>query len=207
MPVITKLIFSENHVGVELESGESLRLSYDVCMQYKLSSGMDLSGDLYIEVYEESRRFECRSKALAYLGFRARSVDEMRRYLKKKNFSDRDIDETVEYLKGKGYLDDYEFALLYTKERMKSGKRGKDLIVPDLYRKGLGRKEINKAIKECGADVPDEDAVYQLALKKYESLKNKENPAARVSNYLRQRGFDYNVIKKVLRRLGEEVEE
>lgn len=207
MPVITKLLFNETHVGVELENGENLRLTYDAYTQYKLSSGMDLSGDLYIEVYEESRKFDCRSKGISYLGLRARSVDEMKKYLKKKNFSDRDITDTVEFLKGKGYLNDYEFAKLYTKDRMKSGKRGKDLIVRDLFRKGIGRKEIDKAIKECGADVADEEAVFLLARKKYESVKHKDNPASKVSNYLRQRGFDYDVIKKVLKRLGEEVEE
>lgn len=207
MPVITKLLFNETHVGVELENGENLRLTYDAYTQYKLSSGMDLSGDLYIEVYEESRKFDCRSKGISYLGLRARSVDEMKKYLKKKNFSNRDISDTVEFLKGKGYLNDYEFAKLYTKDRMKSGKRGKDLIVRDLFRKGIGRKEIDKAIKECGADVADEEAVFLLARKKYESVKHKDNPAAKVSNYLRQRGFDYDVIKKVLKRLGEEVEE
>jgi regulatory protein len=207
LPLIIKLLFNDNHVGVDLDNGESMHISYDAYSQYKLASGMDLSGDLYIEVYEESRKYECRMKALSYLGLRARSVDEMREYLKMKKFSDRDINDTVEYLKGKGYLNDYEFAKLYTKDRMKSGKRGKDLIVRDLYRKGLARKEIDKAVKECGADKPDEEVVFQLAQKKYESVKNKENPAMKVSNYLRQRGFDYDVIKKVLKRLGEEVEE
>lgn len=207
MPRITKLLFNENHIGVELESGEKLRVSYDVYSQYKLASGMDLSGDLYMEIYDESRKFECRNNGLSYLGLRARSVDEMKKYLRKKKFSDREIDDAVDYLKGKGYLNDYDFAVLYTKDRMKSGKRGKDLIVRDLYRKGLGRKEIDKVIKECGADVADEVAVFELAQKKYESVKNKDNPAVKVSNYLRQRGFDYDVIKKVLKRLGEEVEE
>ncbi|HPJ34498.1 MAG TPA: RecX family transcriptional regulator [Spirochaetota bacterium] len=207
MPVITKLLFSENHVVVELDGGESLRVSYDVYTGYRLCSGMDLSGDLYMEVYDESRRFECCSRALSYLGLRARSVEEMKRYLRKKNFDERHISEAVEYLKGKGYLNDYGFAILYTKDRMRSGRRGKDLIVRDLYRKGIGRKEIDKAIKECGADKADEEAVYALAKKKYESVKNKENPALKVSNYLRQRGFDYDIIKKVLRRLGEDVEE
>ena len=207
MPVISKLLFNENHVGVELDSGESLRVSYDVYSQYKLASGMDLSGDLYMEVYDESRKFECRSKGFSFLGLRARSVDEMKKYLKKKQFSDRDIDDTVEYLKGKGYLNDYEFAKLYTRDRMKSGKRGKDLIVRDLYRKGVGRKEIDKAVKECGADIPDEEAVFQLAMKKYSSVRDKDHPGMKVSNYLRQRGFNYDTIKKVLKRLDEGVEE
>ncbi len=207
MALIIKLLFNDNYVGVELDNEECLRISYEAYSQYKLASGMDLTGDLYMEIYDESRKFECRNRGLAYLGLRARSIDEMRKYLKKKNFSDRDIDETVDFLKDKKYLNDYEFAKLYTKDRMKSGKRGKDLIVRDLYRKGVERKEIDKAIKECGADKPDEEAVLQLALKKYEAVKNKDNPAVKVSNYLRQRGFDYDIIKKVLKRLGEEIED
>lgn len=206
MPLITKLLFNENHVVVELESGESLRVSYEAYSQYRLSSGLDLAGDLYAEIYNESRKFECMNRGLSYLGVRARSVDEMKKYLKKRNFSDRHIDDTVEYLKGKGYLDDYQFALMYIKERMKSGKRGKDLIVRDLFRKGISRREIDRAVKESGADVIDEEALFQLALKKFESLRDKDNPEIRVANYLRQRGFDYDAIRKILRRLGRDTD-
>ena len=206
MPLITKLLFNENYVVVELESGESLRVSYEAYSQYRLSSGLDLSGDLYAEIYNESRKFECMSRGLSYLAVRARSVDEMKKYLKMRNFSDRHIDETVEYLKGKGYLDDSQFALMYIKDRMKSGKRGKDLIVRDLFRKGISRREIDRAVKESGADVVNEEALFQLALKKFESVRDKDNPEIRVANYLRQRGFDYDAIRKILRRLGRDTD-
>ena len=98
MPVITKLLFRENLVTAELDNGEVLGFSYPVYSQYKLSGGMDISGDLYMELYEESRKTECREKALKYLAVRSRSVDEMEKYLRKKNFTEGHISETVRLL-------------------------------------------------------------------------------------------------------------
>ncbi len=203
MPVIVKLLFKDNLVAAELENGEVLNLTYDVYSQYKLSSGMDVQGDLYTELYEESRRTECRDKALKYLALRSRSVSEMEQYLRKKNFSEAHISEAVSYMKEKGYLDDYEFSKGFVKSKMKSGRYGVDIIIRDLYGKGIHRRTIDRAVKECGAREPDMDKLYSLALKKYNSLKDRENRAARVGNYLRSKGFDYDSIKKVLRMLGD----
>jgi len=206
MAIIIKLFFKENTVGVELDNGEMLNFTYDVYSQYKLETGMDIQGDLYTELYEESKRIECRNKAFQYLAARSRSVEEMARYLRKKNFSEKHITENLEYLKSKGYLNDSDYAAAFVRERLKSGRHGRDIIVRDLYRRGITRRIIDRAVKECGADEPDMDALYSLALKKFNTVKDKENSLVRVGNYLRQRGFDYDSIKKVLRRLGAEEE-
>ena len=204
MPEIVKLLFKDNVVAAELDSGEILNFSYNAYSQYKLSSGMVIEGDLYDELYDESRKTECRDKALKFLAVRSRSVDEMEKYLRKKKFSDSQVAETTGYLKEKGYLDDREFSRGFVKSKMKSGKFGADIIIRDLYRKGIHRKTIDKVMKECGAGEPDMEKLFELALKKYNSLEGRENRAAKVGNYLRGRGFDYESIKKVLRRLGED---
>ena len=207
MPDIIKLIFKDNCVQIELDNSEKIRISYDTYSMYRISSGTSLSSECYIELYEESKKFECMEKAFGQLAVRARSVDELRRYLKRKNFSEKHIEETLDYMKQKGYLNDYSFSMSFVKEKMKSGKSGKDIIVRDLYRKGVGRKIIDKVIRESGADIPDEDSLYELALKKYKSVKDRDNSFIKVSNFLRGRGFDYESINRVLRRIKNDFEE
>lgn len=207
MPDIVKLIFKDNYVQLELDNSERLKISFDAYSMYKLSSGATLTTECYMEIYEESKKFECMEKAFNQLAVRGRSVDEIRQYLKKKNFSEKHIEETLDYLKGKGYLNDYDFSMSFVKAKMKSGKSGKDIIVRDLYRKGIGRKIIDKVIRESGADITDEDTLYGLAIKKYKSVKDKENSFMKVSNFLRGRGFDYDSIGKVLRRIKTDFEE
>ncbi len=207
MPVIIKLTFKDNHVQLELDNSEKLRIFVETYSMYKLSSGTELTAEGYMELYEESKRFECMEKALSHLAVRGRSVDELRQYLKKKNFSGKHIEETLSYLKNKGYLNDYDYSMSLVKTKMKTGKSGKDIIVRDLYRKGIDRKTIDKVIRESGANVTDEDALYELAVKKYNSVKDKENSFVKVSNFLRGRGFDYDSIRKVLRRIKSDFNE
>jgi len=207
MPDIVKLIFKDNYVLLELDNSEKLKISYDAYSMYKVSGGTTLTPEHYTEIFEESRKFECMEKAFSQLAVRGRSVDELRQYLKKKNFSGKHIEETLDYMKEKGYLNDFDFAMSFVKGRIKSGKSGKDIIVRDLYRKGVGRKIIDKVIRESGADVADEDTLYELAVKKYNSVKNKENSFMKVSNFLRGRGFDFESISKVLRRIKKDYEE
>ncbi len=207
MPDIIKLLFKDNYVQMDLDNSEKLKISYDAYTMYKISSGITLSTECYIELYEESKKFECMEKAFNQLAVRGRSVDELRQYLKKKNFSEKHIEETLDYMKQKGYLNDFDFSMSFVKGKMKSGKSGKDIIVRDLYRKGIGRKIIDKVIKESGADIPDEDTLYELAMKKYKSVKDKENSFMKVSNFLRGRGFDYESINRILRRIKNDYEE
>ena len=207
MPDIVKLIFKDNYVQLELDNSEKIKISYDAYGMYKISSGTTLTTECYMELYDESRKFECIEKAFGQLAVRGRSVDELRQYLKKKNFSGKHIEDTINYMKEKGYLNDYDFSMLFVKGRMKSGKSGKDIIVRDLYRKGVGKKIIDKVIRESGADVIDEDALYELAIKKYASVKDKDNSFMKVSNFLRGRGFDYESINRVLRKIKTDFEE
>lgn len=207
MPGIVKLIFKENSVQLELDNSEKLKISYEAYSMYKISSGTELTAECYIELYDESKKFECREKAFSMLAIRARSVDELRQYLKKKNFSEKHIEETLDYMKEKGYLNDFDFSVSFVKERMKNGKSGKDLIARDLYRKGVQRKTVLRAMKESGADITDEEALYELAMKKFMSVKDKENSLMKVSNFLRGRGFDYEAIGRVLKKIKNDYKE
>jgi regulatory protein len=201
MLTIEKLIFKETFVQLILSNSEKLRISYNVYYMYKISGGMSISSEQYMELYDESKKFECMEKALSRLSIRAYSVDELYRSLKKKNFSEKHIEETLEYMKEKDYLNDYSYSMNFVKDRVKSGKYGKNLIVRDLYKKGIHRSIIKKVVKESGADITNDDELYRLAMKKYESIKDKDNALAKVSNYLLNRGFDYESINRVLRQI------
>ena len=205
MLTIEKLIFKETFVQLVLSNSEKLKISYEVYYMYKISGDMPLSSEQYVELYDESKKFECMEKALSRLSARAYSVDELRRSLKKKDFSEKHIEETLDYMKEKGYLNDYSYSMNFAKDKVKSGKYGKNLIVRDLYKKGIDRNIIKKAIKESGANCTDEDELYKLAMKKYLSVKDKDNPLVKVSNYLLHRGFDYEAVNKVLRLIKSEI--
>ena len=84
MAIIEKIIYGEHSIRLELANGESLKLPYSAVSDYSLRSGMDITGEVYLGIYNDSLKFSCLQKGLAYLSGRSRSTHEMRVYLKKK---------------------------------------------------------------------------------------------------------------------------
>ena len=205
MAAIQKIIYGEHSIKLELDNGESLKLPYSVVSDYSLSSGIDITGEVYLKIYDESLKFSCMQKGLSYLSGRSRSAHEMRVYLKKKAFSNEHIESVIIRLTERGYLNDYEFALSFIKNRISMKKYGMEKIKRDLYLKGIDRNIIDETLEECNARAVDEDALYSLAQKKYYAVKDKKNSYMKTAAFLKSRGFDYDSIRKVLARVIKEM--
>jgi len=146
--------------------------------------------------------------ALDYLALRDRSEREIREYLRRKKYTDSEIEETIEKLKSYGYLNDEKFARSFAASRFSSG-RSSLFIRRELIKKGISPDLISRAIKDTKPDLPGEiNIAAQLVSKKYRptlpltpELKN------RIISFLARRGYEWEIIRKVLFRLGEEIPE
>jgi len=200
MPKIQKISINSN-VLVFLDSGETLRISYESYSNHNLQSNMEIDQELYLKLSDESCYLNCLYKALSYLGRSSKSIAQMRIYLTKKGFPEKIIQQTIEYLMEKNYLNDYNFALHYIKNKIASGKKGALVIKSELIKKGVNRHIIEEALQESNAYDVDMDALYEMALKKYKSIKDKDNAYGKIFSFLINRGFDYRAISSVLQKL------
>ena len=201
MHVIDRIVYGEHHITVYLATNEKFNLFYGGELIKGLSSKAEITKEQYENLFIEDRKFKCRSKAFKYISIRNRSQFEMEQYLKKKEFEEKIINETVEYLYKRDLLDDYKFAVQFVISKMRGKPRGKNLILKDLYKRGIDRKISDKAIDECDANVVDLEMVYEFAFKKYEKVKEKKNPLQKVAYFLSQRGFDSGTVFKILDKL------
>ncbi|SVB94366.1 uncharacterized protein METZ01_LOCUS247220, partial [marine metagenome] len=78
-----------------------------------------------IKSYGKKMRLqEARDSANRLLGFRMRSVFEMKRRLKEKDFDQEEIDHTIQNLINKNLLNDEEFGRAFVKEKVRNKKIG-----------------------------------------------------------------------------------
>ena len=196
-----RIVYGQYHITVYLESNEKFNLFYGNELIKTLSSKSEISHNQYSSLITEDKKFRCRHKAIRYISIRNRSKFEIVNYLKKKEFDEDIIQETINYLNSKKLLNDYEFAIQFVESRLRGKPRGKNLILKDLYKRGIDKNLADKAIVECEADLVDLDIVYEFALKKYNKVKEKQNSIPKVAFYLTQRGFDSNTIFKIINRL------
>lgn len=201
---IEHIITKQTHLTVCFSTGETIRLPIACERMYGLAKGKVIDRPLYQQLKEESEKFMCRRKALDYLSIRNRSTWEIERYLQKKGFGKDPIRETIIFLREAGYINDYDYAVRYINARRSRKTIGKRLLRAELYRRGVDRNIISRALAETGSNIVNADEIYALAVKKANTLKSDQNKMRKIMYFLRQRGFGEDDIRAVVERLKKE---
>jgi regulatory protein len=135
-------------------------------------------------------------KALRFLSYRPRSVNEVRLNLKKHHIDEVNIETIIERLQQNKLVNDAEFAQLWVENRSEFRPRGRRALQMELRQKGLADSEIDQAVS--GLD--EESLAYRAGRKqarKYKELEWKEF-RTKMSAFLARRGFDYAIISSII---------
>jgi regulatory protein len=144
------------------------------------------------------------------LGFRARSVTELRRQLLRKGEPAADVEAALDRLQQQKYLDDADFARQFARTKLLAAGSSRRRIVQELARRGVARELADQALDEVrdSDGVDPETAVRRVAEKKWKTLVRLDDftRRRRLYAFLARRGFDADEIKAVMNTLGEEIE-
>ena len=140
------------------------------------------------------------ARALRYLGYRARSVAEVRNYLRLRGGTDAVVDATIDKLRGFNVIDDETFARNWALSRAQSQGYGPRRIEQELKTKGVVDSVIRAVVKEL-FDQEDEENRARKILEKNFSGENFQEPRTlrRAVAFLQRRGYSANVIFTLLR--------
>jgi regulatory protein len=149
-------------------------------------------------------------RALKLLGFRARSVAELRRQLLRKGEPAADVEAAIARLRDQRYLDDADFARQFARTKLLAAGASRRRIVQELARRGVTRDVADQAIEQLrDADgVDPAAAIRRVAEKKWRSLARFDDftRRRRLYAFLARRGFDPDEIKTVMTALGEAID-
>ncbi|MDX1521486.1 MAG: RecX family transcriptional regulator, partial [Anaerolineae bacterium] len=150
------------------------------------------------------QRNKAYDRALRFLGFRPRSVSEMKKYLANKKFLPDVIEDTIARLTEQQYLDDHAFAQFWLENREQFKPRGQRALRYELRQKGISDQIIDATLTDLNEDELAWAAVERKlnAWKKlpHEALKKK------VIGFLSRRGFNYEVAHSVVQRVQASIE-
>ncbi len=189
-------------VNVYLDGEFAFGLSRIVAAWLKV--GQTLSDEKIADLQAQDAREMAYQRALNFLSYRDRSLDEIRQNLKKHAVPDDIIAETLQRLQTQGFADDARFARLWVENRNTFRPRGRRALAQELRRKGIARETIETVLAE---NTPDEMLAYQAGRKRarrYAALPWEEF-RRKMSGFLARRGFSYAVIAPLLPRLWQEL--
>jgi len=170
-----------------------------------LEVGQELSDEKISTLQKEDEREVVYQKALHFLSFRPRSVQEVRRNLEKKKIPAGLIDETLERLRQGGLIDDEAFTRMWIENRSEFRPRSSSMLRMELVRKGVEAEVIQSVLDE---GVDDESLAFEAARKYAHRLEDLDwqKFRSRLGGFLARRGFSYSTISPLLSKIWKEIQ-
>jgi regulatory protein len=191
-----------NRVNIYLDDQFAFGLSRLVAAW--LSAGQTLSDEKIAVLQIEDAREVAMQKALRFLGYRARSMQEVRANLEKHEIPEAVIDSTLKRLQENGLLNDQEFAQAWVENRNTFRPRSRRALSIELRRKGLDNEIVQKVLDE---NVNEETLALEAARKHVRKVQGLEwqDFRQKLGGFLGRRGFSYDVSAQVIRLIWAEL--
>lgn len=120
-------------------------------------------------------------------------------YLLKKGYDELEVNQTIQQLLELHFLNDDEFARTFTQSRQRKGK-SKRTISFELKLKGIGKEQADEILEGAKGDFKTAFEFIHKRLSQFERLEPEERQK-KIINRLRLRGYDWDTISKVLKKL------
>jgi regulatory protein len=192
-----------NRVNIYLDDQFAFGLSRINAARLKI--GQPLNDEKITSLQEADSREAALQKALRFLGHRPRSIEEVRKNLEKHEIPAEVIDETIARLESEKLIGDVNFAREWVENRSTFRPRGKRALSYELRQKGLSDAIIEEAL---GEEIDEEALALKAARAQARKLKGLEWNKFRekLGGHLGRRGFGFDVIIPVTRRVWEETQ-
>lgn len=138
--------------------------------------------------------------ALMLLGYRERSLREIKIRMRQKGYEEKLVEKVVKYLKDRNLINDKRFTQIWAESRIKKGY-GRWRIQSELEQKGVNREITDEILKDLYSGIDEVQVALDLVEKKRWVSKEPPRLTERVSNLLRRRGFSFEVISNVVEKI------
>lgn len=195
---------NKDRLNIYLDDDFAFGISLDVFIKYNLKKEQEIDNSFVEEILLEEENNKAINSALKYLSYRQRSIKEVKEHLKRKGYEETIMENTIGFLLEKNYLNDYEFANSFIRDKSYLNKYGINKIKYELINKGVSKEIIEKTLRFDN----DEEHSNALALahKKMRSYKNLDNNSIyrKLGGFLQRKGYRFETVSKVLREVLDE---
>jgi regulatory protein len=136
-----------------------------------------------------------------YLGFRDRTVLEVRRHLEAKRVEPDTIEQTVVELLEMGYLDDARFAQRFVEDRRTLDHWGNERIERKLLSSGVAADVVETALAERD-DGGELEAALTVLARRFREPPETDRDRDRALGFLVRKGYELEVAYDAIRAYG-----
>lgn len=201
-------------IYVEGREEPCAELALDLVARAGLAPGDTLTDARLRALAAEDEGYRARDAALALLAHRARSREELRRRLTRKELAPAVIATTLDWLEERGYVDDVAFAEAFVRDRLRLRPRGRVGLIRELRRKGVDEATAEAVVgRVLEAERVDEvglaaEAAEAWARRNTSALRGagrsadgRQRARRRLYGHLARRGFGPDAVRAAMQRV------
>ena len=211
MAVITKIEVqkrNKDRVNIYLDNEYAFSISMELVYKESLKPKMEIDVERLKDIADKEGYLKCKNTALRIIERSFKTEKEMRDKLKEKEYTDNQIEKTIEFLREYNFINDESYVKAYINDKLAS--RGRQKIKYDLIKKGVGRNLIDEKLSCIDSD-DEKNTAFNLAKKKYNSIKKSESDTYKLSGklyrFLMSKGYNYELVKDVVKEVMNAYEE
>lgn len=199
---IEKAKNEERRYHIFVDDRKVLSVHEDVLVKWGLHKGMTVRLEQLSEWARADEYAKVQRAVHRYLGYRARSTHEVRKYLERKGFDPVMCEEVIQECVEQGYLNDQAFAQAWVEERAIRKGLGKNRLRHELKQKGISSSDIENVLQNINEEEERQKA-WELAERRYLRIQDQPWPTIerRIGQYLMRQGYSWNLIHSILNQL------
>ncbi len=193
---------------IEFEDREAEFLNQEIVRRYNLKAGLSLPLSAWEDIRAEEEYRKARERALYLLDHRDYSYVDLFHKLEK-NYSEDTCYRVMDKMVELGTINDNRYAEGLARHYVEVKGFGSRRAFQEMRGKGLTAEVIKRALAVYDEDEDTTwyDRLYELVERKYLRYLDDEKGVNKVKNALVRYGYSYDLIKDVLRDIGEEYSE
>jgi regulatory protein len=203
MAKITKIEVQKKNkerVNLFLDGEYAFSLSMELIYKEGLKKNQEIDAKRLELFAEEESLIRCKNSALKTIERSFKTEKEVIEKLKEKGYSENAINKSIEFLKQYNFLNDFDYAKAYIKDKLNSV--GSQKIKYTLIQKGIAKEIIEELLADSDKD-NEKNTAFNLAKKKLDIIRKKESDNYKISGklyrYLTSRGYSYDIVNEVVR--------
>jgi len=194
----------KNLYKITFDNDLEIQLYTEILLKFKLRSGDIIEEKDLKDILLQNQIYEAKNTSLRLLAKRMRTEKEIIDKLKQKKFEDSIITQTINELKRINLINDEEFVDKFINNTITLNKNyGRYALLNKLIKFGISKNLANERISKLLTDNDEYETALSAAKKKLLNLKryDESKKIQRLISFLSGRGYNWDIIKKVLSEL------
>ncbi|MEW9697645.1 RecX family transcriptional regulator [Paenibacillus sp. SI8] len=198
---------SKRRYNIFLNDEYAFSVHEDILIKHRLMKGETVDLEQLTTIIQDEERNNAYMKALNMIGRRPHSTNEVRRKLKEQGFELPIVEWVCERLSQQNYINDEEFAKMWTENRIQSQRKGRNLVRQELRQKGIHKEVVHRALETINPEDEVQGAL-KMAQSKWKITSGKTIDRKRkTAAFLMRRGYTGSVVNQVLAQISTDSED